>query len=158
MSVDGGVARSVADVALLLSVIAGPDPRSPVAIDEPGRVFRRALARDFKGTRIAWSRNLAVTRWSRSSTTSATARGMCSPIWAAASKTVSRISAAPTIFPDASRVVVHAGLGLTGRDGRRFIGLRPRSVSFGEAEIEHLDDAVRADLCGCLGRRRCRAS
>jgi amidase len=58
MSVDGPVARSVADVALLLSVVAGPDPRSPVAIDEPGTVFRGALARDFKDTRIAWSRNL----------------------------------------------------------------------------------------------------
>jgi amidase len=58
MSVDGPVGRSVRDVALLMSVIAGPDPRSPVAIDEPGRVFRAPLARDFKGTRIAWSRNL----------------------------------------------------------------------------------------------------
>src|SRR4029077_8438129 len=27
-------------------------------IDEPGTVFSGALARDFKGTRIAWSRNL----------------------------------------------------------------------------------------------------
>jgi amidase len=58
MSMDGGVGRSVTDVALLLSVVAGPDPRSPVAIDEPGSVFRGALARDVKGTRIAWSRNL----------------------------------------------------------------------------------------------------
>ncbi len=58
MSVDGPVGRSVRDVALLLSVIAGPDPRSPVAIDEPGRVFRGSLARDFTGTGVAWSRNL----------------------------------------------------------------------------------------------------
>ena len=58
MSVDGPVGRTVGDVALLLSVVAGPDARSPVAIDEPGTVFRGALARDFKGTRIAWSRNL----------------------------------------------------------------------------------------------------
>jgi amidase len=58
MSVDGPIARSVADVALMLSVIAGPDPRVPIAIDEPGTVFRGALERDFKGVRIAWSRNL----------------------------------------------------------------------------------------------------
>ena len=58
MSVEGPIARSVQDVALLLSVIAGPDPRSPVAIDEPGSVFRVPLGRDFKQVRIAWSRNL----------------------------------------------------------------------------------------------------
>ena len=58
MSVDGPVGRSVGDVALLLSVMAGPDPRSPVAIDESGAVFGGALTRDFKGTRVAWSRNL----------------------------------------------------------------------------------------------------
>ena len=33
--------RSVRDVALLLSVLAGPDRRSPVAIDEPGSDIRR---------------------------------------------------------------------------------------------------------------------
>jgi amidase len=58
MSVEGPVGRSVRDVALLLSVLAGPDPRSPVALDEPGHGFRGALQRDFKGVRIAWSRNL----------------------------------------------------------------------------------------------------
>jgi amidase len=58
MSVDGPIARSVRDVALMLSVIAGPDPRVPVAIDEPGGVFRGSLRRDFRGTRIGWSRNL----------------------------------------------------------------------------------------------------
>jgi amidase len=58
MSVEGPIARSVRDAALLLSVLAGPDPRAPSAIDEPGSVFRGPLARDFKGVRIAWSRNL----------------------------------------------------------------------------------------------------
>jgi amidase len=58
MSVDGPIARSVRDVALLLSVLAGPDPRAPIAIDEPGSLFRGLLGRDFKGARIAWSRNL----------------------------------------------------------------------------------------------------
>jgi amidase len=58
MSVSGPIARSVRDVALMLSVIAGPDPRVPVAIDQPGSVFRGSLRRDFKGVPIAWSRNL----------------------------------------------------------------------------------------------------
>lgn len=58
LSVEGPMARSVEDVAFLLSIIAGPDPRSPISIDEPGSVFLRPLQRDFRGTRIAWSRNL----------------------------------------------------------------------------------------------------
>jgi amidase len=58
MSVDGPIARSARDVALLMSVLAGPDPRSPIAIDEPGAVFRGPLQRDFSGVRIAWSRDL----------------------------------------------------------------------------------------------------
>jgi amidase len=52
------MARTVQDVALMLSAIAGPDPRSPIAISEPGRLFARSLERDFKGVRVAWSRNL----------------------------------------------------------------------------------------------------
>jgi amidase len=58
LSVDGPMARTVADVALLLSAIAGPDPRSPIAIAEPGSRFAQPLNRDFRGTRIAWSRDL----------------------------------------------------------------------------------------------------
>jgi amidase len=52
------MARTVEDAALLLSAIAGPDPRSPIAISEPGSLFARPLDRDFKKVRIAWSRNL----------------------------------------------------------------------------------------------------
>ena len=58
LSVEGPIARTVQDVAILLSVMAGPDPRVPISIDEPGSVFSRPLQRDFRGTRIAWSRNL----------------------------------------------------------------------------------------------------
>ena len=57
-SVAGPMARTVEDVALLLSAMAGPDPRSPISIREPGSLFRRPLAREFKGVRIAWSRDL----------------------------------------------------------------------------------------------------
>jgi amidase len=58
LSVDGPIARSVRDVALLLSVMAGPDPRDRAAINEIGSLFRGPLGRDWTGTRIAWSRNL----------------------------------------------------------------------------------------------------
>jgi len=52
------MARTVSDVALMLSVMAGPDPRSPVAIAQSGDCFRGELGRDFKGVRIGWSRDL----------------------------------------------------------------------------------------------------
>jgi amidase len=58
LSVQGPMARTVADAALLLSVMAGPDPRSPIALTEPGVLFRRPLDRDFRGVRVAWSRTL----------------------------------------------------------------------------------------------------
>jgi amidase len=58
LPVVGPMARSVEDLALMLSAITGPDPRSPISVHEPGSVFARPLARDFKGARIAWSRDL----------------------------------------------------------------------------------------------------
>jgi amidase len=58
ISVQGPMARTVPDTALMLSAIAGPDPRAPIAIAEPGSLFARPLGRDFKGVRIAWSRDL----------------------------------------------------------------------------------------------------
>jgi amidase len=58
LAVEGPMARTVQDVALLLSVMAGPDDRSPISINQPGSIFLRSLQRDFKGARIAWSRNL----------------------------------------------------------------------------------------------------
>ena len=54
LSVAGPMARTVADVALLLSVLAGPDSRSPISINDPGSMFAQPLERDFQSTRIAW--------------------------------------------------------------------------------------------------------
>jgi amidase len=54
LSVVGPMARTVQDVALFLSVIAGPDPRSPLSIHEPGSRFAQSLDRDPKGLRIGW--------------------------------------------------------------------------------------------------------
>ena len=55
MGVEGPMARTVEDTALLLSVQAGPDDRVPISLMEPGASFRAPLERDFKGTRIAFS-------------------------------------------------------------------------------------------------------
>jgi amidase len=50
----GPMARRVRDVALLLSVQAGSDPRSPFSLsDDPSR-FAGPLDRDWKGCRIGW--------------------------------------------------------------------------------------------------------
>jgi amidase len=58
MAVVGPMARTVQDVALTLSAIAGPDTRAPLSLQEPRRTFARPLERDFKGARIAWSADL----------------------------------------------------------------------------------------------------
>lgn len=54
----GPMARSVDDVALLLSVLAGPDSRSPIALNDPGILFDRPLAREVRGVRVAWGGDL----------------------------------------------------------------------------------------------------
>ena len=58
LSVVGPMGRTVSDVALIMSAIAGPDPRSPISLEEPAAQFSRPLERDFKRVRIAWSRDL----------------------------------------------------------------------------------------------------
>ncbi|GAB2958771.1 amidase [Amycolatopsis acidiphila] len=58
LAVQGPMARSVADAALLLSVLAGPDARVPISLAEPGSSFARPLARDLTGARVAWSPDL----------------------------------------------------------------------------------------------------
>ena len=58
LSTAGPMARSVADVALFLSVLAAPDAHTPTALmDDPAR-FAGRLDRDFKGTRVAWYKDL----------------------------------------------------------------------------------------------------
>jgi amidase len=57
-SVEGPMARTVSDVAFLLSVMAGPDPRDPGCYPSDPSVFRGNLERPFRGTRIAWCPDL----------------------------------------------------------------------------------------------------
>jgi len=58
LSTSGCLGRSVADLALVLSTIAGPDSRAPLSINEPGERFARPLGRAFKGVRVAWFKDL----------------------------------------------------------------------------------------------------
>jgi amidase len=57
-SVKGPMARSVADVAFLLSVMAGADPRDPAAYPSDPLVFAQPLGRNFKDVRVAWCLDL----------------------------------------------------------------------------------------------------
>ncbi|MDQ6641732.1 MAG: amidase family protein, partial [Actinomycetota bacterium] len=57
-SVGGPLARTVDDLALLLSVIAGPDPRAPQALLDPGRIFAPAVRGSLVGVRVALSVDL----------------------------------------------------------------------------------------------------
>jgi amidase len=64
--VQGPMARTVADTALLLAVLSGPDPRVPLALDAPPPVLAEPaqvtglLRRDPRGTRVAWSADLGL--------------------------------------------------------------------------------------------------
>jgi amidase len=58
LSTSGCLGRSVADLALALSTIAGPDSRAPLSINEPGERLARPLIRGFKGVRVAWFKDL----------------------------------------------------------------------------------------------------
>jgi amidase len=58
LSVHGPMARTAADVALFLSVLAGPDARSPISISEPGSRYTGDLGHNFKGSRIAWFKDM----------------------------------------------------------------------------------------------------
>ncbi|WP_159500748.1 amidase [Microbacterium sp. 18062] len=57
-SVLGVLTRDVLDTALLLSVIAGPERRAPMSIDEDPSLFRSLSPRSFRGARVAYSPDL----------------------------------------------------------------------------------------------------
>jgi len=60
-SVSGPVARSVRDCALFMSVLAGPDARVPISLEQPGSQFTQGLeGRDFKGVRVAMFRDMGL--------------------------------------------------------------------------------------------------
>jgi amidase len=58
-SVEGPMARTVADTALLLAAMAGPDDRAPLSYDVDVRAFIRAVKTpSVKGWRVAWTPDL----------------------------------------------------------------------------------------------------
>ena len=56
--VKGPMARSVADTAFLLSVMAGPDVRDPGCYPSDPAIFAAPLDRDLLGVRVAWCPDL----------------------------------------------------------------------------------------------------
>ncbi len=57
-SQSGPMSRTVTDTALLLQVLAGPDPRDPTSMRETPPDFAAQLHQGVKGWRIAWSPDL----------------------------------------------------------------------------------------------------
>jgi amidase len=51
---EGPMARNAADLAMLLSVQAGPDRRAPLSLPDAGASFAAPLARDVTGVRVGW--------------------------------------------------------------------------------------------------------
>lgn len=60
LGVEGPMARTVEDCALLLSVLAGPDERDPLSIQEDPAQFRQSLEYDFSGARVGWTPDLGI--------------------------------------------------------------------------------------------------
>ena len=52
--VNGPMGRTVRDIAMLLSTMAGPDERAPLSIEQDPEIFAGKLERDFSRTRIGW--------------------------------------------------------------------------------------------------------
>jgi len=58
LGTDGPMARSVSDMAMLLSTQAGYDARAPLSIQESGAAFAQSLDASMKGKRVGWLGNL----------------------------------------------------------------------------------------------------
>lgn len=97
VSVQGPMARTVGDVALLLSVMAGPDARSPISLEEPGSAFAPPLDGGVQGLRVAWAPDL----------------GGSVPVESAVTETLSRQI---SVFEDLGCVVEEACPDFTGAD------------------------------------------
>ena len=58
LGTEGPMARSVSDLAMLLSTQAGYDERAPLSIKESGDAFAQNLETSMKGKRVGWLGNL----------------------------------------------------------------------------------------------------
>jgi amidase len=100
LPVDGPMGRTVADVALFLSAIAGPDRGDPLSLDEDPAVFRQPLDAETRGLRIGVTEDLghlavdpAVRRTFR------TALGVFETLGVAVEEAWPDLSDAAAIFP-----------------------------------------------------------
>jgi amidase len=58
LSVQGPMGRTVGDVALAMSVLAGPDPRVPISLTDDPAAFAAPLPTELGGLRVAWAPDL----------------------------------------------------------------------------------------------------
>ncbi len=59
LNVNGPITRTVADAAAMLAAMAGPDPRDPASVAEPGEGLRLPPSPEpVRGLRVAWSPDL----------------------------------------------------------------------------------------------------
>ena len=58
LSVQGPMGRTVGDVALAMSVLAGPDPRVPISLTDDPAGFAAPLPTGLSGLRVAWAPDL----------------------------------------------------------------------------------------------------
>jgi amidase len=123
LAVPGPMARTVRDVALLLSVMAGPDQRDPLSILEPGDRFRQPLDTDLGGRRVAWSPDLGQFPVQR--------------------QVVETIRRSLSVFTDLGCIVEEAHPDFTGA-ADVFQVLRGQAFAFGRAEeYEHHRDQLK---------------
>lgn len=54
LGVNGPMGKTVEDVAMLLSIMAGSDQRTPLVSEQDPKVFTQSLKSDVKGLRIGW--------------------------------------------------------------------------------------------------------
>jgi amidase len=119
------MARTVADVALLLMVLAGPDPRVPLALDAAPPQVRPdqipgLLARDLHGVRVAWSADLGLPVESAVRTALAPARQVLADLGCEVVEAAPDLSGADEVFRTwrAFRFVTGLGPLLRGHPGQ----------------------------------------
>ena len=134
----GPMARNVSDLALLLSVLAGPDPRAPLSL--PAESFDRPLDRNFKDVRIACYKDLGglpidpkvrtiidshrktfeqlgcIIEQAEPDFTGAGFAFKTLRAWTSAAKHGDQLRRHPTAYKDTLREEIEAGLRLTGSD------------------------------------------
>lgn len=121
-SVQGPMARTVDDLALLLSVMAGPTSRVPLASQTPAAQFAPPLTGDLHGVRIAMSANLGG-------------------LFEVDRQVAAVLEAQRPVFVDAGAVVVDSAPDLAEADDTfRVLRAWHMQATFGAMLAEHPDD------------------